>query len=48
MSVKNISIIGSYKTKNTVEKAAGIIFKIFALFTVAAVFSITLPGYALH
>lgn len=42
MSNKSISIIGSYKTKNTVENAAAIIFKIFAFFAVLAVFSITI------
>ncbi|NLP33758.1 MAG: phosphate ABC transporter permease subunit PstC [Clostridiales bacterium] len=42
MSEKGFSIIGSYKTKNTVEKAAGIIFTVCALFAVIAVFSITI------
>ena len=39
---KSISIIGSYKTKKTVEKVAGYIFTACAFFTVLAVFSITL------
>lgn len=42
MKDKSYSIIGSYKTKNTVEKAAGIIFMVCALFAVLAVFSITI------
>lgn len=42
MSDKNISIIGSYKTKKTVEKVAAYIFAACAFFTVLAVFSITL------
>ncbi|MDF2544197.1 MAG: putative rane protein [Herbinix sp.] len=42
MSEKNFSIIGSYKTKNTVEKVAGIIFTACAFFAVLAVFSISL------
>lgn len=42
MSEKSFSIIGSYKTKNTVEKAAGIIFTACAFFAVLAVFSITI------
>lgn len=42
MSEKNFSIIGSYKTKKTVEKAASYIFVVCAFFTVLAVFSITL------
>lgn len=42
MSDKSISIIGSYKTKKTVEKVAGYIFTACALFTVLAVSSITL------
>lgn len=42
MSNKSYSIIGSYKTKNTVEKTAGIIFISFAFFAVLAVFSISL------
>lgn len=39
---KSISIIGSYKTKKTVEKVAGYIFTACAFFTVLAVFSITI------
>lgn len=39
---KSISIMGSYKTKKTVEKVAGYIFIACAFFTVLAVFSITL------
>lgn len=42
MSNNNFSIIGSYKTKKGVEKAAGLVFIICAFFAVAAVFSITL------
>ena len=42
MSKKSFSILGSYKTKNTVEKAAEIIFIVCALFAVVAVFSITI------
>lgn len=42
MKDKSYSIIGSYKTKNTVEKAAGVIFIVCALFAVLAVFSITI------
>ncbi len=42
MSDKSISIIGSYKTKKTVEKVAAYIFIACAFFTVLAVFSITL------
>lgn len=42
MSNKEISIMGSYKTKNTVEKAASIIFTGFAFFAVLAVFSISI------
>ncbi|MFT4144844.1 MAG: phosphate ABC transporter permease subunit PstC [Mobilitalea sp.] len=42
MSNNNFSIIGSYKTKKGVEKAAGWVFIICAFFAVAAVFSITL------
>lgn len=41
MSNKNFSIIGSYKTKNTVEKAASYIFIACAFFAVLAVLSIT-------
>jgi phosphate transport system permease protein len=42
MSDKSFTIIGSYKTKNTVEKIAALIFIICAFFAVLAVFSITL------
>ncbi len=42
MTNKSFSIIGNFKTKNKVERAAGIIFAVFALFAVLAVFSITL------
>lgn len=42
MSDKSFSIIGSYKTKNSVEKAAGIIFIVCALIAVLAVFSISI------
>lgn len=42
MSDKSFSIVSNYKTKNTVEKTAQIIFVICALFAVIAVFSITL------
>lgn len=42
MSEKTYSIIGNFKTKNKVEKAAGIIFTAFAFFAVLAVFSISL------
>lgn len=42
MSDKSFSIIGSYRTKNTVEKVAGIVFTSCAFFAVLAVFSITL------
>ena len=42
MSDKSFTIIGSYKTKNTVEKVAALIFIICAFFAVLAVFSITL------
>lgn len=42
MSENSFTIIGSYKTKKTVEKAAGIIFSACAFFAVLAVFSITL------
>lgn len=41
MSDKSFSIIGSYKTKNTVEKVAALIFIACAFFAVLAVFSIT-------
>jgi phosphate transport system permease protein len=39
---QNISIIGNTNTKATVEKTAGIIFLICAMFAVLAVFSITI------
>jgi len=42
MSDKSFTIIGSYKTKNTVEKVAALIFITCAFFAVLAVFSITL------
>ena len=42
MSDNSISIIGSYKTKKTVEKVASYVFMACAFFTVLAVFSITL------
>lgn len=42
MSENSFTIIGSYKTKKTVEKAAGFIFSACAFFAVLAVFSITL------
>jgi phosphate transport system permease protein len=42
MSEKSYSIIGSYNTKNTVEKIAAVIFIICAFFAVLAVFSISL------
>ncbi|MDF2942839.1 MAG: putative rane protein [Herbinix sp.] len=42
MSDKSFTIIGSYKTKNTVEKVAALIFTTCAFFAVLAVFSITL------
>lgn len=42
MRKMSFSIIGSFRTKNKVEKAAGIIFTAFAFFAVLAVFSITL------
>lgn len=42
MSDKSYSIIGSYKTKKTVERAAAYIFTACAFFAVLAVFSITL------
>jgi len=42
MSDKGFSIIGSYKTKNTVEKVAAFIFTVCAFFAVLAVFSITI------
>jgi phosphate transport system permease protein len=42
MSDKSFTIMGSYKTKNTVEKIAAFIFIACAFFAVLAVFSITL------
>lgn len=42
MSDKSFSIIGSYKTKNTVEKIAAAVFISCAFFAVLAVFSISL------
>ena len=42
MSDKSFSIIGSYKTKNTVERIAAFVFIACAFFAVLAVFSITL------
>ena len=42
MTNKSFSIFGNFRTKNKVERAAGIIFVFFALFAVLAVFSITL------
>lgn len=42
MSKMNFSINGNFRTKNKVERAAGIIFTAFAFFAVLAVFSITL------
>lgn len=42
MSDRSFSILGGYNTKNTVEKAAAIIFVVCAFFAVLAVFSITL------
>jgi phosphate transport system permease protein len=42
MSDKSFSIIGSYKTKKTVEKVAAYVFTVCAFFAVLAVFSITL------
>lgn len=42
MSDKSFSIVGNYKTKNTIEKIAEFIFIICALFAVLAVFSISL------
>ena len=38
----SFSIIGSYKTKKTIEKIAQVVFTICAFFAVLAVFSITL------
>ncbi|MBB2184756.1 phosphate ABC transporter permease subunit PstC [Lachnospiraceae bacterium MD1] len=42
MSEKSISIVGSYKTKNTVEKTAAFLFVICAFVAVLAVLSITI------
>lgn len=42
MSDKNFSIVGSYKTKNVVERVAEIVFTFFAFFAILAVFSISL------
>ncbi|HKL98354.1 MAG TPA: phosphate ABC transporter permease subunit PstC [Mobilitalea sp.] len=42
MSDNKFSIIGSYKTKKTVERVAEVIFTTFAFFAVLAVFSISL------
>lgn len=42
MSDKSFSILGSYKTKNSVEKIAAGVFVFCAFFAVLAVFSITL------
>lgn len=42
MSEKSYSILGSYNTKNTVEKIAAVVFMICAFFAVLAVFSISL------
>lgn len=42
MSDKSFSIIGNFRTKNGVEKAASAVFTACALFAVIAVFSITL------
>lgn len=42
MQNKNITIIGSNKTKNNVEKTAKVIFTLCAFFAVLAVFSITI------
>ncbi len=42
MSEKSFSIIGNYKTKNTVEKIAHVVFVACGLVAVIAVFSITL------
>lgn len=42
MSDRSFSIIGSYKTKNNIEKVAGVIFTLCALFAVLAVFSISI------
>ena len=42
MSDKSFSIMGSYNTKNTVEKVAAFVFIVCAFFAVLAVFSISL------
>lgn len=42
MSEKSFSILGGYNAKNTVERAAAIVFVICAFFAVLAVFSISL------
>lgn len=42
MNDKSFSIIGSYKTKKSVEKTANVIFMAFAVLAVLAVFSIAL------
>jgi phosphate transport system permease protein len=42
MSDKSFSIIGNYKTKNTIEKIAGVIFTACAFIAVLSVFSISL------
>ncbi len=42
MSEKSYSIIGSYNTKNAVEKIAAVVFIVCAFFAVLAVFSISL------
>ncbi len=42
MSEKSYSILGGYNTKNTVERAAAVVFVICAFFAVLAVFSISL------
>jgi phosphate transport system permease protein len=42
MSNKSFSILGSFNTKNTVERMAAVIFTVCAFFAVLAVFSISL------
>lgn len=42
MNEQNNSIMGSYKSKNTVEKVAETVFTVFAFFAVLAVFSISI------
>lgn len=42
MNEQNNSIMGSYKSKNTVERVAEIVFTVFAFFAVLAVFSISI------